>query len=150
MKISKQMIIEIAEDTNLSTLPKRLKRAIKEGGISWPDQKMAGTATVDGKRLILIISKIKKSKLESWISSGFPYRSTRYNNTVIRGKPKVDLGIDWRILAVEGRNINMDEITPYLQGDPILDENNDVTGYKPVLNPEKSLQTFSGKKWVFQ
>ena len=142
------MIVEIDAGIDLDNLSDELKQAIYSGLIQWPDNQLSNTKIIDGKRLILILSYVKPNKLEKWINEGFPYR-VKGDKRPDEELEDIDLGISWKILAVENKVIKQADILPYIVDDSIYDENGDFVEFQPVTDLAGKLQTWAGRNWVY-
>ena len=141
------MIVEIDELTTLDNLSDELKQALNSGMIQWPENQMANTRIVDGKRLILILSHVKPNKLEQWLGDGFPYRS-KSDKRASDELELVDLGVTWNILATEDKKIKQGDILPYIVDDISYNENDEPI-YTPVTDLTGRLQTWAGRNWIY-
>ena len=142
-----QMIVEIDELTTLDNLSDELQQAISQGFIQWPENQLSNSKVVDGKRLILILSYAKPSKLEKWISTGFKYRA-KGDKRPEEELDEVDLGITWKILATEDKKIKQSDILPYIVDDVTFDDDENPT-YTPVEDLTGRLQTWAGRNWKY-
>ena len=137
------MILKINENADFNAMPEILKRAIKEGDISWPENKMIGTKAVDGKKLILISTSLRKDELESWLIGFYPVADDEGDVSFI------DFGLDWEIVACEGEIIDQDLIIPFINELPVYDENGEVDYFEEVFDITDKLQTIGSRVWTY-
>lgn len=142
--IKRQMILKIDDDYDLDDLPVLMQEAIADGQIQWPENQMIGTKSYYGKLLVLIMTKLSRGKLNKWLHGAYPSRDED-------GKPvDVDLGLNWKILAVEGEAVDSETILKFMEDTPVFDEDGEQIGVEDVTDLTGKLQTFSGRSWTYK
>lgn len=131
----KQMILKIDSDVSFEELNPEVQEIITSLRITWPEAKMVGTKSYYGKQLILILCPVDGDTLSQWLSDGFE----KIDDT---GESfKIDLGLNWSVVAEEGKPLDHDEILKYIEDDPDSGE--------PVTDITGKLQTWAGHKWTY-
>lgn len=133
-RMKRQMILKVDADYDLDDLPDIVKEAIAKGAIQWPEHQMIGTKTYYSKRLLLIMTILTRGELTSWLNKSYPSRDEQGESV------NVDLGLDWKILAVEGQEIE--------DHDTLLKFMEDIDG-EDVTDLTGKLQTFAGHNWTY-
>lgn len=142
-RMKRQMILKVDADYDLDDLPDVVKEAIDKGAIQWPESQMIGTKTYYSKRLLLIMTILTRGELTSWLNNAYPSRDEL-------GEPvNVDLGLDWKILAVEGETVEQETILKFMEDTPAFDENGEQIGVEDVIDLTGKLQTFAGHSWKY-
>ena len=143
-RIKRQMILKIDDDYDLDDLPELVQEAIDKGAIQWPENQMIGTEDYDSKRLILIMTILSRGELTGWLNGAYPSRDE--DGELV----DVDLGFNWKILAVEGQEIEDQEtILNFMSDIPIFDEEGDQIGTEPVMDLTGKLQIYAGHSWIY-
>jgi hypothetical protein len=139
-----QMILEIDENADVSEFNDGLQKAIRLAKIQWPDAILAGTQPVDGKKLILILSQVDGETLQDWIDNGLPSEDPETGESVI-----LPLGVDWQVVAEEGKKVDQSKLLPYFLPDFEFDEEGEVINEIPVTDLTGRLQTWAGRVWIY-
>lgn len=139
-KMKRQMILKVDADYDLDDLPDIVKEAISVGAIQWPESQMIGTKTYYSKRLLLIMTILTRGELTSWLNKAYPAKD---------GSGNVDLGLDWKILAVEGEAVEQETILKFMVDTPVFDESGEQIGTEDVTDLTGKLQTFAGHRWTY-
>ena len=138
-RMKRQMILKVDADYDLDDLPDIVKEATGKGAIQWPEHQMIGTRTYYSKRLLLIMTVLTRGELTSWLNGAYPSRDG-----------DVDLGLNWKILAVEGEEIeDQAPILNFIEDIILYDENGDQIGTEPVTDLTGILQIYAGHSWTY-
>lgn len=142
-RMKRQMILKVDDDYDLDNLPEIVKEAIGKGAIQWPESQMTGTKTYYSKRLLLIMTVLTRGELTRWLNKAYPSKDDQGRAA------NVDLGLDWKILAVEGETVQQETILKFMNDIPVFDENGEQIGVEDVTDLTGKLQTFAGHTWLF-
>lgn len=140
-RMKRQMILKVDADYDLDDLPDIVKEAINVGAIQWPESQMIGTKTYYSKRLLLIMTVLTRGELTKWLNGAYPARD---------GSGDVDLGLNWKILAVEGELIEDQEpILKFMSDIPVFDDDGEQVGSEDVTDLTGKLQIYAGHSWKY-
>lgn len=139
-----QMIIEIDSLAEFSQMPAELQKAIEKAGIVWDLNILSGTQPINGKKLILVLSKVDAETLNNWMNNSYPSGDFIDDQEVMFN---FDLG--WAILAVEDEKVDQSALLPYFINEPVFDEAGEVIGSIPVSDLTDRLPIWAGHNWTY-
>ena len=139
----KMMIIKADQDYDINLIGEEEKKNIRTLGVKFTGQQITGSKFYYSKKLMLVMSNLDKAELTAAIEKGFNTFDDNGNEIVL------DLGLNWKIVAVEGEKIDDYKIINFMDDIAVYSDEEEYLYDEKVTSAKGLLQTISGKEWIY-